>query len=60
MATNRWAYMADHRFNPPAAQCPHCAALSRTYFIGGKTVDGVRVERYQCEYRHEWMKERKL
>ena len=51
---NRWAYMADPRFNPPNEDCPTCEAPSRTYFVGGRTVDGVAIYRWRCEHRHEW------
>lgn len=52
---NRWAYMADPRFNPPNNDCPECTAPSRTYFIGGQTIDGIAQYRWQCEHSHQWV-----
>ncbi len=46
--------MADPRFNPPNDACPECREPSKTYFVGGRTEDGVAIYRWCCEHRHEW------
>lgn len=53
----RWAYMADPRYNPPNEDCPECTEPSKTYFIGGKTVDGVAQYTWHCEHGHRWVVE---
>lgn len=52
---NRWTYLADPRFNPPNDDCPECTEPSRTYSVGGRTVDGVAEYFWRCEHRHEWV-----
>ena len=47
--------MAQPNFNPPNNNCPDCTEPSKTYFIGGKMVDGVSQFRKQCEHGHEWI-----
>lgn len=56
MSRHRWDYMGRPGFNPPNNDCPECTSPSKTYYIGGKTVDGVAQHRYKCEHGHEWIK----
>lgn len=53
--SQRWAYMGHPAHNPPSNDCPSCTALSRVWFRGGKTVDGVSQYRYLCDNGHEWL-----
>ena len=50
----RWAYMSRPGFKTPDTRCPECTEPSRSFYIGGKTVDGKTQHRYQCEHGHEW------
>ena len=47
--------MAHPNFNPPNDKCPECTEPSKTFFIGGRTVDGVSQYRWECEHKHEWI-----
>jgi len=47
--------MAAPGFNPPSNDCPECDVPSKTYYIGGKTVDGVARHRHKCEHGHVWI-----
>mgnify|MGYP001565601457 CR=1 FL=1 len=55
MRRDRWAYMADPRYNPPCDACPDCTSPSKVHFIGGRTEDGAAVYRWRCEHGHEWL-----
>lgn len=50
----RWAYMAQPNYNPPNDTCPECKTPSKTYFMGGSTVDGVAIYKWACEHDHRW------
>jgi hypothetical protein len=50
----RWAYMAHPDYNPPNNDCPECEEPSKTYHLGAKTVDDVKITRWGCEHNHEW------
>lgn len=52
---NRWAYLGDPRTNPPNDECPECTVPSKTYYIGGRTVDGVAYHTKKCQHGHEWV-----
>ena len=52
--SNRWAYMGQPNYNPPNNDCPECTVPSKTYFIGGKTVDNVAIYTWTCEHSHRW------
>lgn len=52
--TYRWAYMGLPGFNPPNNDCPECTEPSRTFFIGGRTLNEVTSYTYRCENKHEW------
>lgn len=51
----RWDYMSAPGYNPPNDDCPECTGQSKTYYIGGKTVEGVSQHRWRCEHNHEWI-----
>jgi len=51
----RWDYMGEPGYNPPNDDCPECEEPSKTFFKGGKTVDGVAQYRHCCEHGHEWI-----
>lgn len=57
--SRRWDYMKQPGYNPPNDDCPECEEPSKTYFIGGKTVDGVAIYTYHCEHGHKWTVEEK-
>lgn len=46
--------MAQPGYNPPNDNCPECEKPSKTYSLGGKTVDGVAQFRWECEHKHQW------
>lgn len=50
----RWAYKAQPGYNPPNNDCPECEEPSRTWFIGGRTVDGKAQYTYTCDNHHRW------
>lgn len=53
-SSNRWAYLRQPGFNPPNRDCPVCTEPSKTYYIGGKTADGVTTHRWTCQHGHRW------
>jgi hypothetical protein len=55
MASGRWNYMGAPGFNPPTEACPQCAAPSRTWHVGARTVDGQVIRRHRCEHGHAWV-----
>ena len=56
----RWDYMGEPGYNPPNDDCPDCTEPSKTYHLGSKTVDGVKITRWYCENKHTWtVKERR-
>lgn len=61
--SNRYAYMAHPKYNPPNNDCPECTEPSKTFFIGSRTTfddqgkPTAKITRYACEHQHEWMTE---
>lgn len=51
----RWAYMAQPNYNPANNDCPECEIPSKTYFIGGRTENGIAIYTWACQYHHKWI-----
>jgi|SaaInlV_200m_DNA_4_1039719.scaffolds.fasta_scaffold102829_1 hypothetical protein len=39
---------------PNDPKCETCTEPSKTHYIGGKTVDGIVITRFECANGHKW------